>query len=466
MFGTPALVATLMFIAPIAVWAETFSAFYEKAQETKDKSLKVELYSKALKAWTADDRDSNKAIVLESRANVYSDLKRYDLALADYTAALSIEPNDAAHLYNRGNALYQLGLFDAALGDYNRALELAPDHWKAYHNRGMIYKKRDDLEGALKDFNKALSLTPGDVQTLNMRATIYEKLHERAKALADYGKALDADPKGVSIWINRGAMFSREKKLDLAVADFDEALKLDPANEVALQNRGSALMGLRRYKAAIDDLSRLTSPVPEASVILGLASLRLNRLEDALKYLDQGLSQKPANALGLINRAEVYRKMNRPEKEMEDVDRAVAVSSMTARPRAYRGSILLLRGRVKEAESDGITAVALNPKYSGGEVLLGRVSFERNDLEAASRHFESALAVKETEETALLGLTLVDFKKGQVDPARARWKKAAEVAPWMTAGLAAAGKEGYFFTAKEAAVYKSVSAAFAQSRRN
>lgn len=466
MFWNWTLVAALMCIAPVAVRAEAFSALFKKAQATKDKSLEVELYSKALKAWTASDLITNKAIVLGNRAIVYTDLKRYDLALADFTAALSIEPNDVPRLFNRGNALYQLGLLDAALRDYDRVLELAPDHWKANHNRGMIFDKRGDLDGALNEFNKALSHTPGDAAALSMRGTVYGKLRQRDKALADFGKALESDPKLTSIWVNRGSLFSREKILDLAVADFDEALRLDPAHQIALQNRGSALMGLRKYEAAIDDLSRLISPVPEATVILGLASLRLNRLEDALKYLDRGLSRNPANALGFINRSEVYRKLNGSEKEMEDIDRAVSVSSKTARPRAYRGSMLLLRGRVKEAESDGISAVALNPKYAGGVVLLGRVSFERDDLDAASRHFESALAIKEAEETALLGLTFVDFKRGRMDSARARWKRVGGIAPWLTAGLATADKEGYFFTAKEAAVYKSVASAFAQPRRD
>src|SRR3989344_4050374 len=76
MFGTSALVIALMFIAPAAVRAETFSALFERAQAAKDKSLEVELYSKALKAWTANDLNSNKAIVLGNRAIVYSDLKQ------------------------------------------------------------------------------------------------------------------------------------------------------------------------------------------------------------------------------------------------------------------------------------------------------------------------------------------------------------------------------------------------------
>lgn len=467
MSGIRTVVAVLLFIAPALVRADSFSVTFRQALQTDDKNLKLELLTKALDSWTTNDPQSDKAIVYGSRANVYADLKRHDLALADFNAALGIEPNDVTRLYNRGNSLYHLGMFDAALSDFNRALELDPDYWQAYHNRGMILGDvRGDLEGALNDFNKALSQTPGDAMTLNMRARIYEKLHQPEKALADFAKALESDPGGVSIWVNRGALFSREKKLALAIADFDQALRLDPANQTALQNRGSALMGLRRYEAVIADLSRLSAPVPEASVILGLACLRLNRLDDALRYLDRGLSQKPAYALGLMNRAEVYRRMNKPEMEMKDLDRAVAVSSTTARPHAFRGSMLLLRGRVKEAEAEGITAVRLNPKYAGGEVLLGRVSFEKDDLEAASRHFESALAVREAEEAALLGLALVDFKTGRTEPARARWEKTAEAAHWLAKGIETAGREGYFFTEKEAAVYKTASAAFAKPRKD
>src|SRR5262244_928116 len=63
---------------------------------------------------------------LHHRGDAYVTKHDYDGAVADYDAALQIEPNNP-HIYNaRGSAYQKKGDYDAAIADYDAAIRLDP----------------------------------------------------------------------------------------------------------------------------------------------------------------------------------------------------------------------------------------------------------------------------------------------------------------------------------------------------
>ena len=64
------------------------------------------------------------ANVWYDRANAYLDKDNYDRAIADYTEALRLNPNDTAALVNRGIAYRDKGQYDQAIEDHDRAIRL------------------------------------------------------------------------------------------------------------------------------------------------------------------------------------------------------------------------------------------------------------------------------------------------------------------------------------------------------
>ena len=65
-------------------------------------------------------------------------LKDYYGAIADYTKAIELRPDDALLIYNRGVAKNYLEDYYGAIADYTKAIELNPDDASAYNNRGML----------------------------------------------------------------------------------------------------------------------------------------------------------------------------------------------------------------------------------------------------------------------------------------------------------------------------------------
>jgi tetratricopeptide (TPR) repeat protein len=80
----------------------------------------------------------------------------YDRALADYEAALELEPD--VYTYNvHGSVISSLGRVEEAIQEYDQAVEIDPDYPETYFNRGYAYKILGEVEQAVADFQRFLT---------------------------------------------------------------------------------------------------------------------------------------------------------------------------------------------------------------------------------------------------------------------------------------------------------------------
>ena len=90
----------------------------------------------------------------------YRERGRYDEALADFTRAIELNPDDDSAIASRGETYRLSGRYDEALADFNRAIELNPDYAWAIASRGETYRDMGRYDEALADFNRAIELDP------------------------------------------------------------------------------------------------------------------------------------------------------------------------------------------------------------------------------------------------------------------------------------------------------------------
>jgi serine/threonine protein kinase len=83
-----------------------------------------------------------------------------DGAIADYDAAIRLDPKFTLAYYNRGIARADKGDLDGAMADYDAAIRLDPKHARAYYNRGIAREGKGDLDGAIDDYDAAIRLDP------------------------------------------------------------------------------------------------------------------------------------------------------------------------------------------------------------------------------------------------------------------------------------------------------------------
>lgn len=70
--------------------------------------------------------------------SIYQKQEKYDIALARYTMALNIFPDDVSSLMNRGEIFLKLGKFVEAAEDFKKALALDPNLKSPAANRARL----------------------------------------------------------------------------------------------------------------------------------------------------------------------------------------------------------------------------------------------------------------------------------------------------------------------------------------
>jgi tetratricopeptide (TPR) repeat protein len=121
------------------------------------------------------------------RGDQETESKAYDQAIADYTQAIQLKPNNAEAYNNRGlaYALKSKSQMESAIADYSQAIRLRPAYAYAYNNRGVAYMASGRPEQALSDFNRAIQLNPGFPQAHSNRGNYYWRSRQYGLAVLD-----------------------------------------------------------------------------------------------------------------------------------------------------------------------------------------------------------------------------------------------------------------------------------------
>lgn len=81
--------------------------------------------------------------------------------LADCTNSLNLEPNQERVLSDRGFIYLKLGELDRSIADFDAALTINPKLAFSYYGRGLARRGTGDNLAAGKDFEMARTIRPG-----------------------------------------------------------------------------------------------------------------------------------------------------------------------------------------------------------------------------------------------------------------------------------------------------------------
>ncbi len=119
----------------------------------------------------------------------------YELALAELSQALSLNPSYAHVVYNhRARILHYRGELDAAQAELDKGLELEPSHPSLRTTAGYLCLRRGDVEGAIEILGKVVEDEPG----LQMTYPTLAVCHLRAGHDEDAASLISARTRGAA----------------------------------------------------------------------------------------------------------------------------------------------------------------------------------------------------------------------------------------------------------------------------
>jgi tetratricopeptide (TPR) repeat protein len=310
---------------------------------------------------------SNQAVIadiLNWRGVQLVESNDYPAALADFSRAIDLQPDNGDNYFWRGHVHYAQRNYAAALADLSRAVDLQIRQGDNYFWRGRAYHAHGDHAAAVADFSHAIALQPDDGDNYFWRGRVYHAQGNYPAVLADFSRAVDLQPGKGSYYFWRGRVYHAQGNYPAALADFSRAVDLQPGKGSYYFWRGRAYQTQENFVAALTDFSRAVDLQPDQNS---------NYLWRGLIWLEKGqfLSAQA------------------------DFDRAIAVDVNYLHARFWRG-VTLLREGVNDRAQEDIAAEAINatePKQSRRLRLAAKLAALRGDISETQVIYRDALNI-------------------------------------------------------------------------
>jgi tetratricopeptide (TPR) repeat protein len=261
------------------------------------------LLAQAVAHFTARPPDSH---ALTARGQAHAANNEAAKALADFDAAIRLDPKAVLAYYHRANLAYGQGRYDQALEDYNVVIRDDPAFDWAYHVRGWIYYRKKDYDKALADFETAIRLVPTESVFYRDRGNIALARKDYDLALADYDKSIQLDPSYVVPWHLRGVTWQAKKEYAKAAADYEKAVQLAGKapyastyhTALALLRAGCPEATLRDGAKALESAQKAHALAkgPAEMTALAAAYAELGHFEQAVEWQEKAIAAAPSGA--------------------------------------------------------------------------------------------------------------------------------------------------------------------------
>jgi tetratricopeptide (TPR) repeat protein len=269
-------------------------------------------------------------------------------AIADYSAALRLDPSRIDISKKRGQASLEVGDADGALADFDTVLRIDPQDAAAYRGRSAARLLRGDAAGAEADAAAALALGPC-AESHAQCGAVRQCGQDFAGAAAEYSRAIESNPRLFWAHLMRGNANYHMGTLRETYTDYRRAFQLDPhlaasyiVKIVLREVRASPAAAL----AACDEHLRQHPDDFLTYGRRGVVLLLLGRDAEARADLDACRSRSPQDAalLQLVIEAALRRRQNTRRTRLaaaEESNRQACIDEVFARVGA--GGLLLSR---------------------------------------------------------------------------------------------------------------------------
>jgi tetratricopeptide (TPR) repeat protein len=309
-------------------------------------------------------------------------------ATRDLSRAIALQPSVAAH-FRRGTAHANAGRLGLALSDFTAALTMQPDHGLCRFNRGLAALELGDFDLAQHDLSLARQLLPsggGEMQQVLERslARVQRELAgaEPKRSLDEWERELRRRPRDPRLLVDVGKALAKHLRLEEALEAFERALELDATNAEAYAERAHLRMLLGDGDGCLGDYERAIELDPQNVNALtgrGMLFLQRGRFDEGFRDVEAALRLDPSYARAYHARGLGRSAQGRVEESLADLDRAIELDPDEYNYRLNRGTSLHELGRLDEAKADYEVFLAHAPDNAQAWANLGSIELGREN---------------------------------------------------------------------------------------
>jgi tetratricopeptide (TPR) repeat protein len=162
--------------------------------------------------------------------------------------------------------------------------------------------------------------------------------------------ALGCNPLSFRAYNNLGSQYLRAGDYPKAIELLSQAINI--GYQGAYEHRGTAFLGMKNYKAAIQDYAHALAYRPDWDTVYydrGLVYLKMREYEKAINDFSRAIELKPDYSEAYNNRGLAYENLNRRHEALNDYSQATKLDPNNGAAHNNLGRALVYAGRIKEA---------------------------------------------------------------------------------------------------------------------
>lgn len=295
--------------------------------------------------------DSKNTDLYNDRAQIYYELKRYDLADADYRKMIELKPGDVMGYMGLGRNANAQEQWEDAIKQFDYVIKLSSEYSSGYSFRAESYIGFKKWNEATDDIVKALSID-GDRKAIYLTMTFEEPAFTtmvsklRVQSLKSPNEALW--PYVIAL------MYEQNKQDDKAISFYEEANKRDVRSSIyyrialCQKRMGEFEKAMSSINQAINmDSTEVEYLIKKADIVYNMGDAK-----GAVLEWDKVLEKQPEYGYGYYRRGWYKELSGDLEGGLEDLSMAVVLEPDESFIYETRGDLYLKLGKKDLAEID------------------------------------------------------------------------------------------------------------------
>jgi len=169
------------------------------------------------------------------RGNTYSNLERYEEAIAEYRKSISADPNSSDAIRNLANTYYFLEMYSEAKPLLARFINLQTSITAALiaavSTLGELERIDGNYAGSIEYDLRAIELDPLNDSQVHIMANTYNNAGEPDKAISIYRTAIEIMPNNGFLDRSMGRILEQENRLEDALLAYESAAQKNPDSD-------------------------------------------------------------------------------------------------------------------------------------------------------------------------------------------------------------------------------------------
>jgi putative PEP-CTERM system TPR-repeat lipoprotein len=353
-------------------------------------------------------------------------------AVAEVDALLAAAPGASEALTLKADIEVAQGRAAQAVELYAKVAAAEPQNRTVRAKLAAIAGEAGDYAGAQRWIDELKKLTGPAVGTMHLQA-LNDFRQNRSEAARDAIQAgLKSAPDHLPSLALAATIHLSLGSLEQAESNARRVLDRMPDSTLGYRLLGATYLRMNAPERALQAMK----PVLERELrdplllsIAGEAALRLGDATRANSYFSRAASLAPNDATQRTGRGLARLAAGDRDGGMADLEQAAELS-----PRGMQADLALIAQHLRERQFDRAGAAIdrlarRQPDNPLVENLRGTLALSRNDLPAARRHFEAALARDARDFPASSNLAALDLRERRPDAARQRFAKLLDKDP-------------------------------------